>query len=303
MIAIDVMGGDNAPFVVLQGAAQAAKNGIAIRLHGPESIILPWLTEHVPLWQDLPITISPSTEIIEMDEEPVFAVRKKQNSSLVGAVRDVANGTCTAALSAGNSGAMMVASALVIGREVGIERPAIAGYVPTKSGIALALDLGANTECRPYHLVQFAHLGTTHAREFMGIALPRVGLLSNGHEDSKGSQLGKEAFLLLKQDAAINFIGNIEPYDIFQHKADVIITDGFSGNVLLKTMEAVTALIAAWYPEIAASLNNKLLPSQCGGALLLGVNGTAIVCHGGADANTMEKAITFAWQIRAQKKE
>ena len=302
MIAIDVMGGDNAPLVVLQGAAEAAKKGIAVRLHGPEDVIMPWLTQHVPAWRDLPISISPTNEIIGMDEEPVFAVRKKQNSSLVNAVKDVANGTCTAALSAGNSGAMMAASAIIIGRDVGIERPAIAGYVPTKKGLALALDLGANTECRPHHLVQFAYLGMVHAQEVMGIANPRIGLLSNGHEDSKGSAVGKEAFVLLRQEAALNFIGNIEPSDIFEHKVDVIVTDGFSGNVLLKTMEAVTELITSWHPEIAVDLDRRMVHTQCGGALLLGVKGTVIVCHGNADAKTMEQAITFAWNMTKNKK-
>jgi glycerol-3-phosphate acyltransferase PlsX len=302
MIAIDVMGGDHAPLVVLEGAVQAAKKGIPVRLHGPEDVIIPWLATHVPTWQNLPITISAATEIIGMDEEPVFAVRKKQQSSLVNAVKDVANGMCRAALSAGNSGAMMAASALIIGRTAGIERPAIAGYVPTKKGMALALDLGANTECRPHYLVQFAHLGAAHARDVMGIENPRIGLLSNGHEDSKGSQLSKEAFLLLKQEALLNFVGNIEPYDIFEHKVDVVVTDGFSGNVLLKTMEAVTALITQWYPEIATDLHSRMGHTQFGGALLLGVNGTSIVCHGGADAKTLEQAITFAWDMTSSKK-
>jgi glycerol-3-phosphate acyltransferase PlsX len=297
MIAIDVMGGDNAPVVVLQGAVAAARKGVAVQLHGPEEMITSWLTANALAWHDLPITIVSSQETIGMDEEPVFAVRKKPGASLVKAVESVARGGCTATLSAGNSGAMMAASALIIGRHAGIERPAIAGYLPTKHGVVLALDLGANTECRPHHLVQFAHLGTMHLREAKGIDNPRVGLLANGHEDSKGSALGKEAFALLKQEPGINFVGNVEPHHIFEHLVDIVVCDGFSGNVLLKTMEATTHLIKQWYPAIIPDLDSKLAHKQLGGALLLGVKGTAIVCHGNADAKTMEQAIMFAWDI------
>ena len=301
MIAIDVMGGDNAPIVVLQGAVAAAGKGVAVQLYGPEELIISWLAANAPAWETLPISVVPTHDIIAMDEEPVFAVRKKPGASLVKAVESVANGACTAMLSAGNSGAMMAASALIIGRHAGIERPAIAGYVPTKTGVALALDLGANTECRPHHLVQFAHLGTAHLREAKGIEHPRVALLANGHEDSKGSALGKETFVLLKQEPGINFIGNIEPYGIFEGHADVIVCDGFSGNVLLKTMEATTDLMKHWYPSIVTDLDGRLAHKQRGGALLLGIKGTAIVCHGNADAKTMEQAIMFAWDIAGHR--
>ncbi len=297
MIAIDVMGGDNAPIVVLQGAVAAARRGIAVQLHGSAEMITSWLAAHEATWCELPITIVPSQEIIGMDEEPVFAVRKKPGASLVKAVESVARGTCSATLSAGNSGAMMAASALIMGRHAGVERPAIAGYLPSKKGMVLALDLGANTECRPHHLVQFAHLGTAHIREAQGIENPRVGLLSNGHEDTKGSALGKEAFVLLKQEPGINFIGNVEPYHIIEHHIDVVVCDGFSGNILLKTMEAITDLIKEWHPSIIPDLDARLTYKQLGGALLLGVKGTAIICHGNADAHTMEQAIIFAWGI------
>ncbi len=297
MIAIDIMGGDNAPVVVLQGAVAAARKGVAVQLYGPEDLILRWFASHAVAWQELPITIVASQEVIEMNEEPVFAVRKKPGASLVKAVESVARGTCSATLSAGNSGAMMAASALIIGRLPGVERPAIAGYLPTSKGVVLALDLGANTECRPQHFLQFAHLGSMHLREAKGIENPRVGLLSNGHEDNKGSVLGKEAFALLKQDSGINFIGNVEPCHIFAHDVDVVVCDGFSGNVLLKTMEATTDLIKQWYPDILSDLDDRLSHKQLGGALLLGVKGTAIICHGNADAKTMEQAIMFAWDI------
>lgn len=294
MIAVDVMGGDHAPLVVLQGAVAAAGRGIPVQLYGPEAFMVSWLNAHAPTWHELPISIVQAHDVIAMDEEPVFAVRKKPQASLVKAVESVATGACRATLSAGNSGALMAASALIIGRHVGVERPAIAGYLPTKTGVVLALDLGANTECRPQHLVQFAHLGTHHLQQAKGMQQPRVGLLSNGHEDAKGSALTKEAFVLLKQEAGLNFVGNVEPYDVFEGAVDVVVCDGFSGNVLLKTMEATTALMKHWYPAITKDFDKD---RQLGGALLLGINGTAIVCHGNADAQTMEQAIVFAWDV------
>ena len=302
MIAIDVMGGDNAPLVVLEGALAAAIKGIPVQLHGPEALITTWLAQHAPAWQNLPISLVPSIDIISMDEEPVFAVRKKPSSSLVAAVASTAKGTTQAALSAGNSGAFMAASALMMGRFDGIERPAIAGYLPTLKGTVLALDLGANTDCRPQHLLQFAHLGHNHATNVMGIVSPRIGLLSNGHEPTKGSQLVKEAHALLKADPTLNFVGNVEPYGIINHDVDVIVCDGFAGNVLLKTMEAISDLIIAWHPALKDDLQQRFANHSLGGALLLGVKGTAIVCHGNADATTLERAITFAWKVSGSNK-
>jgi phosphate acyltransferase len=297
MIAIDVMGGDNAPQVVLKGALEAAKNYIPIALHGPEDVIVPWLEHHAPGWQTLNITIHPSSQIVAMDEDPVFAVRKKTDSSLVKAVASVATGSAQAVLSAGNSGALMVASALIIGRQQGVERPAIAGFLPVQHGTVLALDLGANTECRPHHLLQFAQLGTQYLKGSMGIEQPRVSLLSNGHEAGKGSILVKEAYQLLASAPGLNFVGNTEPAAIFAHKTDIVVCDGFSGNVLLKTMEAVIEMTASIFPSQAAVLEEKYHQKAPGGALLLGIKGTVIVCHGNADAKTIENAISFAWKI------
>ena len=302
MIAVDVMGGDHAPQAVLQGAVAAAIKGIPVQLFGPEAVMLPWLAQHAPAWATLPLTLIATTEVITMDEDPVFAVRRKPQSSLVRAVASVAAGDCVGVLSAGNSGAMMAACAVLLGRQDGVERPAIAGYLPTQIGKVLALDLGANTECRPQHLVRFAHLGSDHVRQNQGIARPRIGLLSNGHEPGKGSALGKEVFGLLQAETMLNFVGNVEPYHIFAGHVDVVVCDGFSGNVMLKTMEALADLVRAWYPELGQDLEKRLEQQQAGGALLLGVKGTALVCHGSADAAIIERAITFVWNVSARNK-
>lgn len=301
MIAIDVMGGDNAPEVVLQGALAAAKKYIPVALYGPQGMIRQWLTCNDPSWECLSITVVDASEIVAMDEEPVLAVRKKPASSLVKAVASVAAGQSVAVLSAGNSGALMAAAALIIGRCAGVERPAIAGFLPTPQGRTLILDLGANTECRPAHLQTFAHLGNDYVHRTLGITNPRIGLLSNGHEEGKGSMLVKETYALLKLDS-LNFIGNVEPYDVFTHKADVVVCDGFSGNVLLKTMESVTQMITGLIdPQAAQAVAMHFSSGLLSGALLLGVNGSVIVCHGSADAHAIENAISFAWTVSGKK--
>lgn len=301
MIAVDVMGGDHAPEVVLQGALAAAKKSVPVTLYGPQAMIYQWLGVHAPEWNNFAISVVDASDIIAMDEEPVFAVRKKPASSLVKAVASVAQHQNAAVLSAGNSGALMAAAALVIGRAEGVERPAIAGFLPTVQGSVLALDLGANTECKPVHLQTFARLGSDYVARTLGISQPRVGLLSNGHEEGKGSLLVKETYALLKQDT-LNFIGNVEPYDIFNHKADVVVCDGFSGNVLLKTVEAVTEMVAGLIdPSQAKKVSDHLASGQLSGALLLGVNQPVIVCHGSASARAIEEAIFYAWHISGKK--
>ncbi len=296
MIAIDVMGGDQAPGVVLEGALAAAKKSVPVILYGPKEMIHHWLSTHDNAWEQYAIVVADADDHIAMDEEPVSAVRKKRSSSLVKAVSSVAAGESIAVLSAGNSGALMAASALIIGRKEGIERPAIAGFLPTTQGNVLALDLGANTECRPYHLFQFAHMGNDYMRHALNLEHPRIGLLSNGHEEGKGSMLVKETHKLLKT-SNLNFIGNIEPYDIFNHKADVVVCDGFSGNVQLKTLEAVCDLVTGWVdPTLKQQLMTKLAHKQLGGALLLGINGNVVVCHGNSDAQVIENAILFAYK-------
>lgn len=299
MVAVDVMGGDHAPDAVLQGALAAAKNSVPVALFGPQALISDWLCKHEPLWERLAITIVDAPECVAMDEDPVSAVRKKSRSSLVQAVASVAGGQSSIALSAGNSGALMAAAALIIGRSPGVERPAIAGLLPTSTkNNVLVLDLGANTECRASHLQTFAHLGSDYLQRVFGIQSPRIGLLSNGHEAGKGSQLVKEVYTLLQADR-LNFIGNVEPGDVFAHRADVVVCDGFSGNVLLKTMEAIADLIAhSLGSDHAAMIDQRFTHKKMHGALLLGVNRPVIVCHGNADAQAIEQAIQFAWSSR-----
>jgi len=320
MIALDVMGGDHAPLAILDGSLRAAKRSIPVMLFGPAAFVRDELNKLDPAWETYPITISDAPSIVAMDDEPVSAVRKKPDSSLVQAVASVKAGQCRVALSAGNSGALMAAATFLLGRQEGIERPAIAGLMPSLHGNILVLDLGANTDCKPQYLVQFARLGRDYAHKTLKIVTPRVGLLSNGHEAGKGSQLVKDAFELLSQENSINFIGNVEPYDILENRADVIVCDGFSGNVFLKTMEATFELcmklvqqdiydqnnkhsenhenlaVQAWgksfFTKIAAKLHHK----RFGGAFLLGVKGDIIVCHGSSDAKTIEQALVFAWE-------
>ncbi len=290
MIAVDVMGGDRAPEVTLEGGLAAARISVPVAFYGPGHRIEQWLHDHDRNWQSYAISIVDAPEIIDMAAEPVAAVRRYPHSSLVQAIISVTTGKSVAVVSAGNSGAVMTAAVLFVGRQDGVERPAISGFLPTHGTPVLALDLGANTECRPHHLQKFAHLGVQYLEQTMGMVRPRVGLLSNGHEPGKGNSVGKETFNLLTADS-LNFIGNVEPYDVFAGRTNVVVCDGFTGNVLLKTMEAVGSLLASKAPGVP----DIYLPR--GGALLLGVKGTVIVCHGNISALGIEQAIVQAWNI------
>lgn len=309
MIAIDVMGGDLAPKAQLIGALRAAKSGIAVCLFGPKDQVKSMLGELDLQWGFYPIEISDAQEVIEMSEEPVLAVRKKTQSSMVLAVKSVASGKCKAVLSAGNSGALMAASAFILGRKPGIERPAIAGFLPAFDGSVLCLDLGANTDCKPHYLLQFAYLGKSYISSLRGISNPKIGLLANGEESSKGSILVKDAHILLSGATDLNFIGNVEPADVCNRVADVVICDGFAGNILLKTAESVSSMIYEWAQkkltlensEWGTSFSKEIFDRtswrKAGGAVLLGVNGNVVVAHGKACEATMENAIRFAHEM------
>lgn len=313
MIAIDVMGGDFAPHVVLQGAVRAAREGCEICLFGPELEVIAWLDDHEVDWKTLPISCVNTTQTICMADEPVSAVRKKQDSSLVRAIESVASGRADAVVSAGNSGALMVAGVFVLGREKGVERPAIAGLFPTPNGQVVGLDLGANTDCKPHHLVQFAHLGCSFAKKMFGDKSSlRLALLANGEEDSKGSLLTKDAFQLLKSEPQINFIGNREPHDILGGGVDIFVCDGFTGNIFLKTFEAMLAEKINFFnkivmpqalavPGCVETLNRVMhqvqsanVIEQMGGALLVGLEKPIFVCHGAARAVDITQAIKTA---------
>ena len=316
MIAVDALGGDFAPTEVIKGALQAARKGVPIILFGPHARVEQELMSLDAAWKAHAISIVDSPEEIAMGEHPVKAVRAKINSSLVKAVASCSAGQTKAVVSAGNSGALMAAATFILGRQEGVERPAIAGWLPSKKGKVFALDLGATVDCKPSYLFQFAQLGVSYLHSVSGIDQPRVALLSNGEERSKGSQVGREAFSLLEQ-SSLNFIGNIEPAALIEHKADVVVTDGFAGNILLKTMEATAVMLGELFSstvqenqEIAPQVKQQVIQAisleakalLTGRALLLGVNGTVIVLHGNAKADAVEHGIHMAWRSVGSKK-
>ena len=289
MIAIDVMGGDYAPTEIVHGACLAAKAGCPVILCGPSASMRTLLTAFDANWLSYDIELVDAPDLIAMDEEPVRAVRSKPHSSLVRAIALVAARKAHGVVSAGNSGAIMAGALLGLGKCSGVDRPAIAAYVPTHAGKTLCLDLGATTDPKPSFLQQYAHMGVSHVAGVDGIVNPRVGLLANGHEASKGSLVSKQAYERLAGDASINFVGNVEPAALVAGAVDVLVTDGFSGNILLKTFEA-TASLYKLDPQTATAAVMQLQ----GGALLLGVTGTVVVAHGAAKKEAIYKAIMQA---------
>lgn len=309
VIAVDAMGGDNAPGDIVRGALAAAKQQISIKLFGPRMVLKKLLDECELGWEQYPLMVCDAPDAIGMGENPVAAVQSKAQSSLVQAVFCVKNGHASAVLSAGSSGALYAASLLILGRS-GQARPGIVGFLPAKKERVLALDLGANVDCRAQHLYEFAYMARDFALSEFKKESPRIGLLSNGQEDSKGSRLTKDAFVLLKSGSDINFIGNVEPDAIFNNHVDIVICDGFSGNILLKTMETIYTLfsdllvqeslhseniyINTWCKKFLAECSQACDSRKQGGALLLGINGRVIVCHGSSDAYAIERAIMLA---------
>jgi glycerol-3-phosphate acyltransferase PlsX len=284
---------------VILGALDAAADGIEVTLYGPAGLD----TQGLPLVE--------TTEVIEMAEKPAEAVRAKPDSSLVAAVRAVADGSADAVLSAGNTGAMLAAGLLHIRRLKGVMRPAIAVPIPARQGPSVLLDAGANADARPEHLVQFAHMGSVFAEEMLDIARPEVRLLSIGEEDEKGNQLTLEAHQLLRAEPGLHFAGNAESRDLLRGAADVVVTDGFTGNVALKLLEGtIKELLDALREEIAATttgkiggalirpaarrLRTKLDPDTYGGAYLLGLRGLAVIAHGSSGRRAIANAIRLA---------
>jgi glycerol-3-phosphate acyltransferase PlsX len=296
------MGGDFAPAQVVLGAAQAATEyGLDISLVGLPSSVQPLLDSH-PLLQ-----LVPCTEMIEMDEHAAQAVRSKPDSSIAVCARMCKEGRADGWISAGNSGAIMAAALLIQGRIRGIERPALGSIVPTSNGFAYFVDVGANVDSKPEYMVQFAMMGAVYAREMLGRPDPRVGLLSNGEEEGKGDERVKETTRRLKGSLR-GFIGNVEPKDIYAARADVIVADGFVGNVAIKMAEATADfLFRNLRDEIPKTMRGKLggmliRPGvrqlrarvdwrEFGGAPLLGIDGVAVVAHGRSDARAIKNAI------------
>ncbi|MAT05420.1 MAG: phosphate--acyl-ACP acyltransferase [Acidimicrobiaceae bacterium] len=308
-IAVDAMGGDHAPGTIVAGARAAAAAGTPVVLVGP-----PDLGELTDIG-DLPLI--EASEVIEMDEDGGRAVRRKKDATLVRAAEAVRDGQASAMVSAGNTGATMASALLRMGRVKGVNRPAIATIIPFPGGEpTVLLDAGANAEVQADWLVQFAQMGAVFSRHRFGVDSPRVGLLSIGEEPGKGDSLRKETYALLEQVAGadLNFVGNVEGRDVMSDTADVIVTDGFTGNVVLKTLEGgmkavVGALLNAFsstpeYQQHADALMPALLPlyetldpETYGGAMLLGVDGVCIISHGSSSERAIVNAIQVAREM------
>src|SRR3989442_2233077 len=305
-IAVDAMGGDFAPAHPVAGAVLAAREfGTRIALVGRAVDVEAELGRLGA--RGLPIEIVHASEVVEMHESPVNAFRRKKDSSIRVAAGLVREGRALGVVSAGNTGAVMTTVKMICGVLEGVERPALCAVVPNLKGLSVWLDVGANIDCRPEHLVQFAIMGHLYAREVLGVASPRVGLMSIGEEDSKGNEVTREAFRVLKE-APLNFIGNVEGRDIFNGEADVIVCDGFIGNVSLKAVEsAADAIVHFLKEEISKSFlakmgyvmarpafrnfRKKVDYAEYGGVPLLGVRAAAIICHGGSSGRAIKNAV------------
>ncbi|KGK90499.1 phosphate acyltransferase [Desulfosporosinus sp. HMP52] len=307
-IAVDAMGGDHAPEEIIKGALIAAEASPDVQ------IILVGQKEHMQkfLSGSLPKNISlyEASEVIAMDEHPANAVRKKKDSSIVVATRLVKQGEADAVVSAGSTGAQMAAALLGLGRIKGIERPAIATILPTPEGGKLILDVGANMDATPEQLCQYGLMGSIYAAKILGISNPRVGLLNVGGEEGKGNDLTQKAYPLLKA-SPVNFIGNVEGRDVPYGRSDVVVCEGFTGNILLKTAEGLAGVLFQQIKEkITSNVVRKLGAlavkpglkeiaqmmdyAEYGGAPLLGVNGISIICHGSSKAKAITNAIRVA---------
>ncbi|MCA1053477.1 phosphate acyltransferase PlsX [Rossellomorea aquimaris] len=309
-LAVDAMGGDHAPKEIVLGVKKALEEfqDIEVMLYGDEDQIKEWLPEHDRL------TIFHTDEVIEGTDEPVRAVKRKKNSSMVLMAQAVKNGEADACISAGNTGALMTAGLFIVGRIEGIERPALAPTLPTLDGTGfLMLDLGANVDAKPEHLVQYSIMGSIYAEKVRGVDQPRVGLLNIGTEDKKGNELTKKTFNLMK-DAPVNFIGNVESRDLLNGVADVVVTDGFTGNMVLKTIEGTALSIFSLLKDtLTSSVKNKLAAglikndlkglkgmldyTEYGGAGLFGLNAPVIKAHGSSNSVALFNAMRQAREM------
>lgn len=306
-IAVDGMGGDHAPEEIVRGAAMAADElGVEITVVGQPARVQPLLEPYGKLH------LHPATQVVEMDEHPAQAVRSKRDSSMSVCARLCKEGRFDGWVSAGNSGGVLAAALLIQGRVPGVERPALGTVLPGPNGPSYLVDVGANVDCKPEYLVQFAAMGAAFAAHVMERRPPRVGLLSNGEEPSKGNQLVRDVHELLRAGSrGYEFVGNLEPKDVLQGRADVVVADGFAGNLMVKAAEAtVDMLLSTLRTEIPRTMRGKLgglliRPSlgrirstidwrEYGGAPLLGIDGTAVVAHGRSDARAIRSAIKVA---------
>ena len=316
-VAVDAMGGDNAPGEIVKGAVEAIneEKKLKIFLVGREMVIREELRKYT--YDDTRVEIVHAEEVIETAEPPVMAIRRKKDSSIVKAMNMVKNGECDALVSAGSTGAVLVGGQVIVGRIRGVERPPLAPLIPTENGVSLLLDCGANVDARPSHLVQFAKMGSVYMENVMGIRNPKVGIVNIGAEEEKGNALVKETFPLLKNCPEINFVGSVEARDIPSGVVDVVVCEAFVGNVILKMYEGVgAALIRKVKSGMMSSLRSKIgallvkpalkqtLKSfnldEYGGAPLLGLNGLVVKTHGSSKSieikNSILQCVTFKEQ-------
>jgi glycerol-3-phosphate acyltransferase PlsX len=305
ILAMDAEGGDNAPEEIVAGALLAASPSLRVLLVGRPEV----LEAHLSGGDRRYVEVVPSASVITSELEPVAAVKSMQDSSIVVGARTVADGSSQGFVSAGSTGAVLAAALLVVRRVEGIRRPAIVTVLPGLQGPVVFLDSGANADCRPEHLVEFAVLGTAYARTVMGLPKPRVGLLNIGEEKSKGDELAQASYRGLEA-SGLNFVGNVEGRDLLRNTADVVVTDGFTGNVALKLLEGSSSVLFTRLKEAARSsarartgglllrpalreLRAGFDPEEYGGTYLLGVRGLVVICHGNSTRKAVANALRF----------
>lgn len=317
-VAVDAMGGDNAPVEVVKGAVDAvnADKRVKVFLAGRESVIKEELQKYT--YNAEQVEIVPAEEVIETGEPPVMAIRKKKDSSIVKSMYLVKDGTCDAFVSAGSTGAVLVGGQVIVGRIKGVERPPLAPIIPNIKGVSLLLDCGANVDARPSQLLQFAKMGSVYMESVIGVKNPRVGLVNIGVEEEKGNALTKEAYPLMRNCPEINFIGNVEARDIVYGEADVLVCEAFVGNVVLKMLEGVSGalvekikggMMSTTRSKIGALLVKPALKKtlkgfsteEYGGAPLLGLNGLVVKTHGSSKANEIKNSILQCIAFKEQK--
>ncbi len=317
IVAVDAMGGDNAPGEIIKGVVDAVSQNenILVKLVGQENVISEELKKYT--YRDDALQIVNATEIIETGEPPVMAIRRKKDSSIVVALNLVKKGEADAFVSAGSTGAILVGGQLIVGRIKGVDRPPLAPLIPTKKGVSLLIDCGANVDARPAHLVQFAKMGSIYMEYVLGVKNPKVAIVNIGAEEEKGNMLVKETYPLLKECSDINFIGSVEARDIPEGDVDVIVTEAFVGNVILKLYEGMGSTLVGMIKEgmmstfrskIGALLVKPALKktlkkfdaSEYGGAPMVGLNGLVVKTHGSAKArevcNSILQCVTFKEQ-------
>lgn len=316
-IAVDAMGGDKAPHEVVKGAVIAAQRfpEEEMLLVGDEKKI----QQELDALKEFPrnLTIHHASQIVGMDDPATYSIRQKPDSSITRSIKLVANGEASAVVSAGHTGAAVAAATLCLRTLKGIHRPGIATRLPTRDGMCLIMDVGANIACKPIHLLQYGVMATVISECAYNIKNPRVGLLNIGEEDAKGNEFTKEAFLLLS-NSSLNFVGNVEGREIFDDKADIVLCEGFVGNVILKFAEGLamcllstikTEAMKGFWSKVGlwlckppfSALKTKMDFAEYGGAPLLGVNGVCIICHGRSDSRAIYNAIRMALQISKTK--